>query len=76
MFALEPAFGLDDQVMDLCELLSSGARPVLIGESGVGKTAAVHEFAARLEATVREHPSDWMGWYGRLSRGRGGDSRA
>ena len=38
-------------------------------------TSAVHEFAARLEERVRRHPSNWMGWYGRLDRG-GGDSRA
>lgn len=50
---LAPAFGVDETIDELLELAGSGVRPILIGESGVGKTAAVHELVRRIQGGVR-----------------------
>jgi MoxR-like ATPase len=44
---LAPAFEVDDLIDRVHEVLDSGMHPVLVGESGVGKTAVVHEIVRR-----------------------------
>jgi MoxR-like ATPase len=44
---LRPAFEVDDLIGQLQELLAAGRLPVLSGESGVGKTAVIHELVRR-----------------------------
>lgn len=50
---LAPAFGVDETIDELLELAGSGVRPILVGESGVGKTAAVHELVRRVYSGER-----------------------
>lgn len=45
---LEPAFEVDEPLAQVCEVLESGRVPVLVGPTGVGKTAIVHELARRV----------------------------
>lgn len=45
---LAPAFGVDEVIDELLELAGNGVRPIIVGESGVGKTAAVHELVRRI----------------------------
>ena len=45
--SLAPAFEVDSVVDQIVELLIAGRYPILTGESGVGKTAIVHELARR-----------------------------
>lgn len=45
---LAPALEVDDAVQAVSELLEAGRCPVLTGESGIGKTAVVHELARRM----------------------------
>ncbi len=49
---LEPAFELDGVISEIEALLGLGRCPVLAGEPGVGKTAAVHELVRRLHAGI------------------------
>ncbi len=44
---LEPAYEIDDLVERVGCLLDMGRNPVLVGDSGVGKTAIVHELVRR-----------------------------
>ncbi|MFQ5502149.1 MAG: AAA family ATPase [Phycisphaerae bacterium] len=44
---LEPAYEIDDLVERVGCLLEIGRNPVLLGDSGVGKTAVVHELVRR-----------------------------
>ncbi|MBK8913109.1 MAG: AAA family ATPase [Phycisphaerales bacterium] len=53
---LPPAFELDDGVSMIAEVLAAGRCPLLSGESGVGKTAAVHEFVRRSIRTDAAYP--------------------
>lgn len=50
---LAPAFGVDETIDELLELAGSGVRPILLGESGVGKTAAVHQIVRRVHGGER-----------------------
>ncbi len=45
--SLAPAFEVDSVIDQIVELLIAGRCPILTGESGVGKTAIVHELARR-----------------------------
>jgi len=45
---LRPAYGLDDRLSMLTDLVAVGKRPVVTGESGVGKTSTIHEFVRRV----------------------------
>ncbi|MBK8257664.1 MAG: AAA family ATPase [Polyangiaceae bacterium] len=47
---LPPAFGSDDHVRRISEVIASGHFPILTGESGVGKTALIHELCRRQAA--------------------------
>jgi ATP-dependent Clp protease ATP-binding subunit ClpA len=47
---LPPAFEVDDVLEQAAEVIESGKHPVLTGESGVGKTAVVHELVRRAAA--------------------------
>lgn len=47
---LRPAFEVDDAVQIVSELVDAGRCPILTGDSGVGKTAIVHELARRTHA--------------------------
>ena len=47
---LAPAFEIDDALRRIGDVLASGRHPVLCGESGVGKSAIVHELVRRTEA--------------------------
>jgi ATP-dependent Clp protease ATP-binding subunit ClpC len=47
---LTPAFEVDDQLRRIGDVLASGRHPVLCGESGVGKSAIIHELVRRTEA--------------------------
>ena len=47
---LAPAFEVDEALRRLTDVLASGRYPVLCGESGVGKSAIVHELVRRSEA--------------------------
>ncbi len=44
---LAPAFEVDHVLMQILGLLSAGRYPILTGDAGVGKTAALHELARR-----------------------------
>ena len=44
---LQPAFEVDETLDRISEILISGKNPVLVGESGVGKTAILHELVRR-----------------------------
>jgi ATP-dependent Clp protease ATP-binding subunit ClpC len=44
------AYGRDDVIASVAEAYGSGRSPVLIGASGVGKTAVLHEFLTRAHA--------------------------
>jgi ATP-dependent Clp protease ATP-binding subunit ClpC len=48
--ALSRAFGVDDALGRIDELLSARRNPVVVGESGVGKTAIIHEIARRVDS--------------------------
>jgi len=56
---LDPAFGVEETLQHVLEVLAGGQVPVLVGERGVGKTAAVHEWVRRLHACTE--PSPWTG---------------
>ncbi|MCK6483975.1 MAG: AAA family ATPase [Phycisphaerae bacterium] len=45
---LPRAFEIDEHVAHVADMLASGRCPVLIGESGCGKTAVIHEFSRQL----------------------------
>lgn len=46
---LLPAYEVEDTISELFEIMSAGRFPVLSGESGVGKTAILHELVRRME---------------------------
>ncbi len=52
--ALAPAFEVEDSLLQLTDILTSGRCPVLVGERGVGKTAIVHELVRRCVAGADE----------------------
>jgi hypothetical protein len=47
---LPPAFAVDETIRRIADVLASGRHPVLCGESGVGKSAVVHELVRRSHA--------------------------
>ncbi len=47
---LNPAFEIDETVSEIGEMLEAGYCPIVTGESGVGRTAAVHELVRRVTA--------------------------
>jgi MoxR-like ATPase len=44
---LRPAFEMGDVFDEIGELISAGRHPIVVGEPGVGKTAAIHELLRR-----------------------------
>jgi len=52
---LAPAFEIEDTLHQVLEIIASGKHPVLVGPSGVGKTAIIHELIRR--ATAGRGPS-------------------
>jgi ATP-dependent Clp protease ATP-binding subunit ClpC len=50
---LEPAFGVQETLRRVAEVIAAGRNPVLVGEPGVGKTAVVHELVRQLHAGER-----------------------
>ncbi len=55
---LDPAFGVDETLQHVRDVLSGGQAPVLVGERGVGKTAAAHEWVRRLHTDAA---APWAG---------------
>lgn len=53
---LAPAFEVDDALSQIDGLLSSGRHLIVAGDSGVGKTAIVHELVRRSKLTPGEGP--------------------
>jgi ATP-dependent Clp protease ATP-binding subunit ClpA len=53
---LAPAFEIDEVLSQIDGLLSSGRHLILAGDSGVGKTAIVHELVRRSKLTPGEGP--------------------
>ena len=53
---LAPAFEVDEVLSQIGGLLSSGRHLILAGDSGVGKTAIVHELVRRSKLTPNEGP--------------------
>ena len=47
---LPPAFEVDDVLDQIVEYIAAGRNPILTGESGVGKTAAIYELVRRVRA--------------------------
>jgi ATP-dependent Clp protease ATP-binding subunit ClpC len=47
---LPPAFEVEEHLRRIADVLAAGRRPVLSGESGVGKSAIVHELVRQTEA--------------------------
>jgi MoxR-like ATPase len=47
---LLPAFEVDEALRRVADVLAAGRHPVLCGESGVGKSAIVHELVRRVES--------------------------
>ncbi|WP_428267964.1 AAA family ATPase [Haliangium sp.] len=57
---LAPAFCIDDLLTQLGDILVAGRAPILVGESGVGKSALIHELLRRLHTpseAVAEAPA-------------------
>jgi ATP-dependent Clp protease ATP-binding subunit ClpC len=47
---LQPAFGVDELLSQLGDIIAAGRAPILVGDGGVGKSALVHELLRRLHA--------------------------
>ena len=76
---LPPAFEVDDVLDQIVECVAVGRNPILTGESGVGKTAAIYELVRWFHArTVLESGGTIdlcsVGWHGRALLGRGRSS--
>lgn len=53
---LPRAYEVDEQVSHVQCLLACGARPFIVGEQGVGKTAIIHEVVRRVREAGPAHP--------------------
>lgn len=51
---LRPAFCVDDKLLQLDDIVMSGKAAILVGESGVGKSATVYELVRRLHLPNEE----------------------
>ena len=48
--SLSKAFEVDGIIDQLTECILAGRNPIIIGESGIGKTSIIHELVRRIES--------------------------